>query len=57
MKPSQKIQSWGKYLPLFYTLMSLVLDLTQMVLAVQKHHQMTNIIMVANFYYFNFPIK
>ena len=27
-----------------------------MVLAVQKHNQMTNIIMLANFYFFNFPI-
>ena len=36
--------------------MSLVLDLTQMVLAVRKHHKMTNIIMLDNFYVFNFPV-
>ena len=47
----------GKSLLLAYTLMSLVLDLTQMVLAVRKHHQMTNIIMLDNFYHHNFTIK
>ena len=37
--------------------MSLVLDLTQLVLAVRKHLQMTNIIMLENFCYSNFPRK
>ena len=39
---------------LAYTLMSLVLDFAQMVLAVRKHLQMTNIIMLDNFNYYNF---
>ena len=47
----------GNSIPLAYTLMSLRLDLTQMVLAVQKHLQMTNIIMLEYFYFCNFPRK
>ena len=42
-------------LPVAYTLLSLVLDLAQMVLAVRKHLQMTNIIMLEKFYHYNFP--
>ena len=42
-------QYLGKSLLLAYTLMSLVLDLTQMVLAVRKPHQLTNIIILDNF--------
>ena len=37
--------------------MSLVLDLTQLVLAVWKHLQMTNMIMFEDFYYYSFPRK
>ena len=37
--------------------MSLVLDLTKMVLAVRKHHQMAIITMLDNFYLYNFPRK
>ena len=44
-------------LPLAYTLLSLVLDLAQMVLAVRKHLQMTNNIMLEKFYHYNFPRK
>ena len=43
-----------KSLLLAHTLMTLVLDLTQMVLVVRKHLQMTNIIMLDNFNYYNF---
>ena len=50
-------QYLGNSMLLAYTLMSLVLDLTQLVLAVWKHLQMTNIIMLNNSYYYNFPRK
>ena len=50
----QENEYLGKSLFLAYTLMSLVLDLTQMVLVVRKHLQMTNIIMLDNFNYYNF---
>ena len=45
----QKIHSLAKSLLLPYTLVSLVLDLTQMVHAVQKHHKMSKIIILNNF--------
>ena len=51
----QKNQYMGTSLILAYTLMSLVLDLTLLVLAVQKHLQVTNNIMLDNFYNYNFP--
>ena len=44
----QQNEYLGKSLLLAYTLKCLVLDLTQMVLVVQKHLQMTNIIMLDN---------
>ena len=44
-------------MPLAYSLVSMVLDMTQMVLAVPKHQQMINMIMLDNSYYYNFPIK
>ena len=50
-------QSLVRSLPLANTLVSLVLDLAQMVLVFQKHLQMTNIIMLENFYYYNFHGK
>ena len=40
-----------------YTLVSLVLDFSQMVLAVRKHLHMTNIIILNNSYYCNFSKK
>ena len=46
----QENQYLGKSLLLAYTWMSLLLDLTQVVLAVQKHLQMTNIIILDTFY-------
>ena len=46
-------QSLVRSLPLANTLVSLVLDLAQR----EKHHQMTNIIMLENFYYYNFHGK
>ena len=50
-------QSLVRSLPLANTLVSLVLDLAHMVLVFQKHLQMTNIIILENFYYYNFQGK
>ena len=47
----------GKSLPLAYALMFLVLFLAQMVLPVLNHLLMTIIIMLDNFYFYNFPRK
>ena len=46
----KKNNSWGKSLLLPYTLVSLVLDFTQMVLAVRKHLEMAIIIILNNSY-------
>ena len=40
-----------------YTLVSLALDFSQMVLAVQKHLKMGNVIILNNSYYCNFSKK
>ena len=40
-----------------YTMVSLALDFSQMVLAVRKHLKMAKIIILNNSYYFNFSIK
>ena len=40
-----------------YTLVSLVLDCSQMVLAVQKHPQMAKMIILDKSYCYNFPKK
>ena len=52
-----RIQSLGLSLPLANTLVSLVLDMAQMVLAVRLHLQMTNMIMRDNYHIWNFPRK
>ena len=50
-------QFLGKPLSLAYTLMLLVLELAQRVLALQKHLQISIMIMLDNFFYYNFPGK
>ena len=52
-----KVNSLGKSLLLSYTLMSLVLDFSQMVLAVRKHLKIAKIIIPNNPCYCNFPKK
>ena len=50
----KKNQSLGKFMN---TLVSLVLDLAQMVLAVFKHNQMTRLIPLKNYYQYNYSKK
>ena len=52
-----KNQALGMPLLLPYTLVSLVLDFSQMVLAVRKHLKMAKIIILNNSYYCNFSKK
>ena len=51
MQLSQKNQSLGMSLLLPYTMVSLALDFSQMVLAVRKHLKMANIIILDIFYF------
>ena len=53
----QENEYLGKSLLLAHTLKCLVLDLTQMVLVVRKHLQMTNIIMLDKLNYYNYFLR